>query len=194
VTNTDLIKRGIKWADRLSAVGVSRPVLQVPDSALKVVAQACDDIDDGILSIAADLVATMRSHPRCVGLAAPQIGKSVRIIAMDVTGHPKATAAHGPLVLINPVICFSAGQKIGREGCLSAPSITANIRRAVHILVVALSPTGEVVVQTSGFEARVLQHEMDHLDGILILDRVTSAADIFPRKPSRPKSNQDLAV
>ena len=194
MTNTDLIERGLNPADEVSAASVTRSVLEVPDVALKVVAGTRDDIDDRILSIAADLMATMRSHPRCVGLAAPQIGESFRIIAMDLTGHPKAPAAHGPLILINPVVCFSAGQEIDREGCLSVPSITANVARAVHILVVGLAPTGEeVVVQTSGFEARVLQHEMDHLDGTLILDRIASSADIFPRKPSRPTAAKALA-
>lgn len=160
-----------------------RPVLIYPAPALKVVAEPCAGIDDKVRSVALDLLETMRSHTRCVGLSAPQIGESLRVIAVDVTGHPKATACHGPMIIVNPEITAEEGSELGREGCLSLPSITADVRRAVRIFVKGLAIDGEEVgAETSGFEARAIQHEIDHLDGILILDRVASPAEIFPRR------------
>jgi peptide deformylase len=129
--------------------------------------------------VGADLVDTMRSFPRCVGVAAPQIDELVRVIAVDVTDHPKATTCHGLLVLANPRVVLASGAEVAREGCLSIPDLTANVRRATEIVVEA----GERVIRTEGFEARCLLHEMDHLDGILFLDRVDSLkSDVFRRK------------
>jgi peptide deformylase len=126
----------------------------------------------------------MRSFPRCVGIAAPQLGELVRMVVVDVTDHPKATACHGELVLVNPRVVDSAGAVVAREGCLSIPDLTANVRRATHATIEALDPAGERrVVETEGFEARCLLHELDHLDGILFLDRVASLSrDVFRRK------------
>jgi peptide deformylase len=133
--------------------------------------------------VAADLVDTMRAHPRCVGVAAPQIGEGVRVCVVDCSEHPKAVDPHGLLVLVNPVVAAAEGEEVAREGCLSIPDLTANVRRAVSVVVEAVDPAGEPVrVEASGFEARALQHEIDHLDGLLFLDRVISAADVFSRK------------
>jgi peptide deformylase len=161
----------------------AREVLRYPHPSLKAVAKelaSCPEAE----RVAADLVDTMRSFGHCVGLAAPQIDELVRIVAVDVTGHPKATAAHGLLVLVNPRVVSEAGSEVAREGCLSLPHLTANVRRATSITVEALDPAGrEVSVETEGFEARCLLHEIDHLDGILFLDRVDSlATDVFRRK------------
>ena len=103
-----------------------RPVLTYPDPMLKSVAAACAGVDDEVREVARDLLETMRAHGRCVGLSAPQIGVPRRVIAVDVTGHPKATACHGTLVIVNPEIVAAEGSEIGREGCLSLPSITAD--------------------------------------------------------------------
>jgi peptide deformylase len=135
--------------------------------------------------VAADLLATMRASPGCVGIAAPQIGEPVRMFAVDVTGHRKATAVHGELVLINPTVTLADESEVAREGCLSLPDLTANVRRARAVEVNALDPRGQPVsFTTEGFEARCLQHELDHLDGLLFLDRVDSLVDdVFRRKP-----------
>lgn len=160
-----------------------RPVLTYPNPLLKALARHCGGINDAVLEIARDLVETMRSHPRCVGLSAPQIGMLRRIVAVDVTGHPRATAVHGLLVIVDPVIVSQEGAEVGREGCLSLPSITANVRRAARIVVAGMTPEGaEMTVDTSGFEARAIQHEVDHLDGILILDRAASPSEVFARR------------
>ena len=155
-----------------------RPVLRVPHPGLKRVARAV--LPDEVEAIAVDLVDTMRAHPRCVGVAAPQLGEPVRMVAVDVTGHPKATSCHGMLVLANPRITASEGAEVGREGCLSIPELTANVRRAVRVTV---ESEGRDPIDAEGFEARCLQHELDHLDGILFLDRVDSlSTDVFRRR------------
>jgi peptide deformylase len=160
-----------------------REVLRYPHPSLKAVARELEPGDEAE-RVAANLVDTMRSFGHCVGLAAPQIDELVRLVAVDVTGHPKATAAHGLLVLVNPRVVSASGAEVAREGCLSLPHLTANVRRATEIAVEAVDPSGrEVRVETEGFEARCLLHEIDHLDGILFLDRVDSlATDVFRRK------------
>ena len=163
----------------------ARPVLVHPDPRLKQVARRVEAGEQALAErLAADLVDTMRAGPRCVGVAAPQLGELVRMLAVDCSTHPKADANHGLLVLVNPVITAADGSAVGREGCLSIPEITANVRRAVAVTVEATDPAGEPVrIAAEGFEARALQHEIDHLDGVLILDRVASLdTDVFRRR------------
>jgi peptide deformylase len=164
---------------------VVREVLRYPHPALKQVARALGPGEAGeIARVAADLLDTMGSFGHCVGLAATQLGELVRMVAVDVSAHPKTTASHGLLVLVNPRIVLASGGEVGREGCLSIPELTANVRRATEIVVEATGPEGDhKVIRSEGFEARCLQHEIDHLDGVLFLDRVDSlTADVFRRK------------
>ncbi len=160
-----------------------RPVLKYPHPSLRTPAAEVAEFDGSVLEVARDLLDTMRSHEKCVGLAAPQIGISLRMFAIDVSKHPKTTASHGLVVLVNPVVVASAGKEVGREGCLSLPDITANVARAKRIQFEAWFPDGELFRSVSpGFEARAILHEIDHLDGILILDRVASPAEVFARR------------
>lgn len=155
-----------------------REVLRVPHPGLKRVARpvAADEAE----RVGRDLLDTMRAQPRCVGLAAPQIGELVRMVVVDVTDHPKATSSSGLLLLANPRIVSSEGAEVAREGCLSIPDLTANVRRAVRIRIEA---DGADALDAEGFEARCLQHELDHLDGLLFLDRVDSlTTDVFRRR------------
>jgi peptide deformylase len=166
-----------------------RRVLRYPHPALKDTARPLDlDDADRVRAVARDLVDTMRAHPGCVGLAAPQLGELVRIVAVDVSGHPKASGSHGLLLIVNPRITGCSGAEVAREGCLSIPDLTANVRRATRIAVEGSDlDGGGRVVESEGFEARCLQHELDHLDGILFLDRVDSLkTDVFRRKTYRP--------
>ncbi len=141
-------------------------------------------VDDAARTVAADLLDTMRAHERCVGIAANQIGCLVRCVVVDVSGHRKAKACHGPIVLFDPVVVSSSGAEVAREGCLSLPDLTANVRRATEIVVRGLALDGtQAQIRTDAFEARALLHEIDHLDGVLFLDRVASlATDVFRRK------------
>jgi peptide deformylase len=154
-----------------------REVLLYPDRALK---EVCAPVQAGeVEGVGRDLVDTMRSFGHCVGLAAPQLGELVRMIAVDVRGHPKAETDNGLLVLANPRVVESEGSEVAREGCLSLPEMTANVRRATRIVV----EHNDGAVECLGFEARCVLHEIDHLDGILFLDRVESlATDVFRRR------------
>jgi peptide deformylase len=163
-----------------------RRVLRYPHPALKATARALEPELEAVLArrVASDLVDTMRSHAGCVGIAAPQLGELLRMVVIDVSEHPKATVAHGELALVNPLIVERSGAEVAREGCLSIPELTANVRRATEVTIEATTPGGESTrVRTEGFEARCLQHELDHLDGVLFLDRVDSlTTDVFRRK------------
>jgi peptide deformylase len=165
-----------------------REILRFPDARLKQVAAPLGPDDASVAQrLAADLVDTMRAHAGCVGLAATQVGELVRMVVVDVTEHPRAETSNGTLVLANPEIVAAEGSEVGREGCLSIPDLTANVRRATSVTVIAVSPGGtDVRVESAGFEARCLQHELDHLDGVLFLDRVESLRDdVFRRQRYR---------
>ena len=156
---------------------MARQVRLYPDPVLK---EVCAPVQAGDAQRVADeVLAAMRGFERCVGLAAPQIGLAVRVAAVDVSKHPKAKTSNGLLVLANPRVVASEGSEVAREGCLSLPDLTANVRRATRVVVAHLG--GEV--ECHGFEARAVLHELDHLDGILFLDRVDSLVDdVFRRR------------
>ncbi|MGZ5316337.1 MAG: peptide deformylase [Solirubrobacterales bacterium] len=159
---------------------MKRDVLLYPHPALKQVAAPAQPAD--VERVGRDLLDTMLAHPGCVGIAAPQIGEPVRLIAVDVSGHPKAETSNGRLVLANPRVVEADGSEVMREGCLSIPELTANVRRATTVTV----EHAEGRLRCEGFEARCVLHELDHLDGILFLDRVASLVDdVFRRKTSR---------
>jgi len=176
-----------------------RPVLLYPDHRLK---QACTPVEPGcagaparadIARVVEDLLDTMNAGPpRTVGIAAPQIGEMVRIALVDTSRNPKYPGGNGYLALVNPTITAHREEQFFREGCLSLPDYTANIRRFRHITVTATDPDGRpITLESSDFEAVVLQHEIDHLDGILFLDRVANAkTDLFqrgaPRRSAEP--------
>ncbi len=107
-----------------------------------------------------------------------------RMAYVNCTGHRKVPDAQGRIWLIDPVVELAEGDELGREGCLSLPDITANVRRATRVVVTATDLDGRRRrVEAEGFEARVVLHEIDHLDGVLILDRVASLTlDVFPRR------------
>lgn len=160
-----------------------RPVLRLPEAVLKQVATPVDCIDEAARSLAVDLVDTMRVSPACVGLAAPQIGVSVRAFVVDVTGHRKARSCHGEFVLFNPEVVLAHAPLVAREGCMSVPDLTGDVSRPTRIVVRGLSPDGtERILDIDAFEARAVLHELDHLDGLLFLDRITSADSVFSRK------------
>ena len=167
-----------------------REVLLYPNPILKQIAAPAQA--DDAEAVGRDLVDTMRSFDRCVGLAAPQLGTLVRVVAVDVSEHPAAESSNGLLVLVNPKLTEAEGSVVAREGCLSIPDLTADVRRATRIVVAHAG--GQV--ECEGFEARCVQHELDHLDGVLFLDRVESLVDdVFRRrnyseKPTPPSEGR----
>jgi len=161
-----------------------RHVLRYPHPSLKRVARRVEAGEDALVErVARDLVDTKQSNAGCVGLAATQLDYLVRMVVVDVSGHRRATTSNGQLVLVNPRVVRSWGAELGREGCLSLPDLTANVTRATAVVVEATDLWREaLVIESTGFEARCLQHEIDHLDGILFLDRVASlTTDVFRR-------------
>ncbi|HEY0074090.1 MAG TPA: peptide deformylase, partial [Abditibacteriaceae bacterium] len=162
-----------------------RPVLLVPDPRLKEVCAPVENFDSALADLVQDLEDTRRHHTACVGVAAPQIGAMLRVAIVDTSQHKKFSAqSSGHQVLINPEIIQQSGERLGREGCLSLPDFTANVQRAGQIKVRFQDLQGNWhELETEEFEAVVVQHELDHLDGILFLDRVANlATDVFRRK------------
>lgn len=130
----------------------------------------------------------MRASAHSVGVAAPQIGVSLRAFCLDVSGHPKARSSHGEVVLLNPELvgATAAPAEIGREGCMSVPDLTGDVARAPSMVLRGLTPEGEErELEMDAFEARAAQHELDHLDGLLFLDRLVSAERVFRRRSYR---------
>ncbi len=163
-----------------------RPVLELPDPILKRRSGPVGRIDSHVLALAADLVDTMRATAACVGLAAPQIGVGLRAFVIDVTGHRKAQSCHGELVLFDPEVIGAHSPVVAREGCLSVPHLTGDVARASSVVVRGLTVDGtDRVVEVDAFEARAVLHEIDHLDGFLFLDRVSSHEALFRRKVYR---------
>ena len=159
------------------------PILAYPDERLKQIAQPVAQVDERVRAFILDLEATMRAGPGGVGIAAPQVGHFERIVIVDVSSK-KNISHHGRLVLINPEITEWAGTAVGREGCMSVPDFTGNVIRAERIVLSALNEQGESFeLSSEGYEARAIQHEIDHLDGLLFLDRLVSRRnDLFKRK------------
>ena len=163
-----------------------RDVLRLPARVLSTPAEEVDPRSDEAYALARDLVDTMQVSPGCVGLAAPQIGVGLRVFAMDVSGHRKARSCAGLVVLCNPVVVDGDGDELAREGCMSVPDLTGNVIRAPRVVVRGVQPGGQRrELVTDAIEARCVAHEVDHLDGLVFLDRVASKAEVFARKRYR---------
>lgn len=158
-------------------------ILHYPDARLKAVSVPVVSFDAVLQTFVTDLLDTMNAAPGCVGLAAPQVNYFQRIVIVDVSAR-KDIIHHGRLILINPEILETTGSTVGREGCLSVPDYTGNVQRAERVRLRARDVQGGTLeYECEGYEARAVQHELDHLDGLLFLDRLVSRKhDLFPRK------------
>ncbi len=159
-------------------------ILKLPDARLKEVSEPVEHFDDDLTQFIADLEETRLNGPAAVGIAAPQVGRLQRVVIIDCSTTRKPVPNHGRLVLVNPEITDWEGFELGREGCLSVPDYTGNVIRAERIKLTAQDPAGELHhFEMEGYEARALQHEVDHLDGMLFVDRLVSRrTDLFQRK------------
>jgi len=158
-------------------------ILTYPDERLKNLSEDVIEFNDELQAFIANLEETMRAGPGGVGIAAPQVGRLQRIAIVDVSAKKKIKH-HGRLVLINPEITEWNGFEVAREGCMSVPDYTGNVIRATQIHLVTQDERGEKhEYDMEGYEARAVQHELDHLDGLLFIDRLVSRRhDLFQRK------------
>ncbi len=159
-------------------------ILKIPDERLKQMSEPVTEFNDELSRFIDDLEETRQQGPAAVGIAAPQVGHFQRIIIVDCSSLRKPVPNHGHMILVNPEITHWDGYEMGREGCLSVPDYTGNVIRATRIKVTARDRRGEALeYDMEGYEARALQHEIDHLDGQLFIDRVVSRrTDLFRRK------------
>ena len=165
------------------------PILEYGDPILRAKGKPIENIDDRIRELAANMIETMHAA-NGVGLAAQQIGEALQLTVLDVSlveDRPSTLKLDGkdvdlkgamPLVLINPEIELRGANEVGVEGCLSFPEITGDIERAKSVVVRAQTLEGRTIeIEASGFLARAIQHEGDHLNGILFIDRMNSAVE-----------------
>jgi len=163
-----------------------KEILLYPNPLLKEICSAIETWDESVDQLLQHLVDTMVDAGHSVGVAAPQIGDIRRAVVVDVSKSKlgKKQENHGLLRMVNPVIIEHEGQTTVREGCMSVPDYTGNVLRAERIVVQFQDQTQKLqVIKADGFEAIAIQHEIDHLDGYLFLDRVSSLkTDLFRRK------------
>lgn len=161
-----------------------REILTYPDPRLKREAEPVEELTDEIKELINDLRDMMISSGHSVGIAATQVGALHRVVVINAALGRKPSVNHGELVLINPEIIQYEGISASREGCMSVPEYTGNVNRAEKVAVQYRNEDFEPrVIEAEGFEAVILQHEIDHLDGILFIDRVISRKkDLFRRK------------
>lgn len=140
------------------------PIRTLGDPVLRQPAGPVEDFDDALRALAEDMIETMHEAPG-VGLAAPQVGRSIRLIVYDI--------GEGPASLVNPTLSSQEGEQVGEEGCLSIPGLYFEVRRAMRVTAEGFDTSGRPVrIEAEELLARVLQHEVDHIDGMLFIDRL----------------------
>jgi peptide deformylase len=147
-------------------------VLQFPDARLRRRAEPVEKVTDELRQLAAAMLETMSDEPG-IGLAAPQVGVGLRLAVVD-TEWTEEEAERSPLVLVNPEIVLCEGRLTWTEGCLSVPDLTAEVERAERVVVRASDLDGKPLeLDARGLRAVCFQHELDHLDGVLFIDRIS---------------------
>ena len=149
-----------------------REVLKFPDKRLREVSKPISEITDEIRELARDMCEIMYGEPG-IGLAAPQVGETVRLIVVD-TEWTRDDAVRNPLILVNPEIADLEGSITWTEGCLSVPDFEAEVERAQRVRLRATDLEGRpLALEAEELQAVCFQHEIDHLDGVLFLDRIS---------------------
>ena len=161
-----------------------RPVLQFPDPRLKRVSVPIPALSDALRVLAGDMLEVMYAEPG-IGLAAPQLGEAVRLIVMD-TQWTEEGAERAPIVVVNPEIVHREGQIVCTEGCLSVPDFQAEVERSERVVVRGTDLEGRPF-EEDACEVRAVcfQHEIDHLDGLLFIDRISRLKRNFYVKKRR---------
>ncbi len=167
-----------------------REIVQYGDPVLRVRCQPVTEVDDALIELVTDLLETM-VDANGVGLAAPQVGEDLRLAVIDVSHDPECVSflkVNGeeadlesimPLIFINPELAFGQEKEFGVEGCLSIQGIRAEVRRPMAVKATLPQLDGSVMVlETDGLLARALQHEIDHLNGVLFVDRLPAVAKV----------------
>ena len=149
-----------------------RPVLKFPDKRLREISKPIETITDALRELAQDMCEVMYDEPG-IGLAAPQVGELVRMVVVD-TEWTEEDAERNPLILVNPKLVEPEGKVTWNEGCLSVPDFEAEVERAEKIRMIATDLDGkELDIHAEGLQAVCFQHEIDHLDGTLFIDRIS---------------------
>ncbi len=168
-------------------------VLKFPDPRLRRVSEPVAVVNDEIRRLAEDMLETMYDEPG-IGLAAPQVGHAIRLVVVD-TDWTEEDTDRKPTVLINPVLRTSSGHLTWSEGCLSVPDFTCDVERAERVELYASGLGGEPIVEAvEGLRAVCFQHELDHLDGVLFIDRLSLLKrNLYLQKRKKLHRNEELA-
>ena len=159
-----------------------RKILRFPNPLLRKKCKAVKRVTPEIVRLIKDMIETMQAAPG-VGLAAPQVGELIRVIVADV--------GEGPIALVNPKIVEKSGSQTFTEGCLCLPGVEAPVERASHVVAKGLDRAGKKVkIEAKGLLATVLQHEVDHLDGFVFIDRVKDPSLIKHIPPEKEKKEE----
>jgi peptide deformylase len=174
-----------------------RPVLKFPDPRLRVVSKPIETLTEELRLLAQDMCEVMYDEPG-VGLAAPQVGENVRLIVVDTQWNEEG-ASKSPLILVNPELSEHEGRIVWKEGCLSVPELEAEVERAERVLLLATDLEGaEVAIRAEGLQAVCFQHEVDHLNGVLLVDHISqlkrSRYTLRRKKQLRQEQEEDVAV
>jgi len=167
------------------------PILTIPDAVLRTEAAVIERVDDELRQLADDMLATMYDAPG-VGLAAPQIGILRRLIVMDAARDDDPP---GPLVMVNPeILALSDEMRVHEEGCLSIPEVTAEVERPAEIRVAYLDREDKPQeAELEGILATIVQHEIDHLNGVLFIDYLSRLKrDMIVKKFTKAKRTEAM--
>lgn len=160
-----------------------RKILRFPNPILRKKAKAIKKVTPEIVQLIDDMIETMHAAPG-IGLAAPQVGESIRLIVADI--------GEGPIVLINPKITVKSGNQTFTEGCLCLPGVEAPVERASHVVVTGLDRCGKSLkMEAEGLLATVFQHEVDHLEGLVFIDRVKDPS-LIKHVPFEKEKKEEL--
>lgn len=172
-------------------------IVKYPDPFLKTTATPVETVDDSVRKLIDDMIETMY-HARGIGLASVQVGDARRVIVLDVPDEDENERVKGKnlMAFVNPEIIWSEGETIFEEGCLSVPGVNADVERAARLRLKAMDRDGNPVeLEAEGLLAIALQHEIDHINGILFIDRLSRLKrELIKRKYMKALQSEERAI